>query len=74
MFAGVTNVARVAGIGFLKIDLKNFPIPHRCPDRSNRLTGSPSQYAYAFIALATNGLKLSELKKRINSGLYILYP
>jgi hypothetical protein len=48
--------------------------PHACPFGSFRLTGSPAQYAYAFNPPFPNGLQLSALLKRINTGLNWRYP
>ncbi|MNH94184.1 hypothetical protein D3C81_449280 [compost metagenome] len=44
------------------------------PDGSTRFTGSPTPYAYAFTPPFPNGLKLSGLLNRINTGLNARYP
>ncbi|MNZ88261.1 hypothetical protein D3C78_1071490 [compost metagenome] len=48
--------------------------PNICPLGSCLFMGSPAQYAYAFNPPSPNGLQLSELLNRINTGLKARYP
>ncbi|MNI66280.1 hypothetical protein D3C73_1218330 [compost metagenome] len=70
---GLTFIRGIFGIGRSSESLLRNEC-QACPVRSIRFLGSPPQYPYAFNPPSPNGLQLSGLLNRINTGLNCRYP